>query len=156
MPLSIRVDWEDDRPPNHPWNEMVIYEIHTKGFTKLHPVVRRTFGERAPARGRAALEYLTSLGVTAVELLPVHHIIDRAFARSRSDELPGLLVDRFRAARAVCGNRDSWRQVREFMMVKAHRVGIEVSSTSSTTTPPKGTISGRCCRSRVDNPRITG
>src|SRR5437763_3987224 len=73
-------DWQDDRPPNHPWNEMVIYEVHTKGFTRLHSAVRDDLrGTYAGLASEPALEYLQRLGVTAVELLPVHHIIDEGF-----------------------------------------------------------------------------
>jgi isoamylase len=124
-------DWEDDRPPNHPWNEMVIYETHTKGFTKLHPVVREDL--RGTYAGLAAvppLEYLKSLGVTAVELLPVHHIIDESFLHGRGltnywgYSSIGFLAPH--ALYAATGTRGE--QVREFKgMVKAlHRAGIEV------------------------------
>ncbi len=52
-------DWEDDRPPNHPWNEMVIYEVHTKGYTKRHPDVRDDLrGTYAGLASEPALAYL--------------------------------------------------------------------------------------------------
>src|SRR5919112_1842149 len=77
-PLGAIVDsaftWGDDRPPRTPWQKKVIYEMHVKGFTKLHP------GIPEPMRGtyealttEAALDHLVKLGVTAVELMPVHH-----------------------------------------------------------------------------------
>src|SRR5439155_12689494 len=79
IPKCVVVDtsfeWEGDRPPATPWNEAVIYEAHVKGFTKLHPRVREDLrGTYAGLASPEALEYLASLGVTAVELLPVHHI----------------------------------------------------------------------------------
>jgi len=84
VPRSIvvdeRFDWEGDQPPRHPWNETVIYETHVKGFTKLHPHVPEELrGTYAGLGSPEAIEHLESLGVTAVELLPVHHIADEEF-----------------------------------------------------------------------------
>jgi isoamylase len=69
--------WGDDRRPNVPWHEMVIYEMHVRGFTMQHPDVP------APLRGTYAglatapvIDYLKQLGVTTVELLPVHTFVD--------------------------------------------------------------------------------
>jgi isoamylase len=124
-------DWEDDRPPNHPWNEMVIYEVHTKGFTRQHGAVREDLrGTYAGLASEPALEYLQNLGVTAVELLPVHHIIDEGFLHARGltnywgYSSIGYLAPH--ALYAATGTRGE--QVREFKgMVKAlHRAGIEV------------------------------
>ena len=73
--VDSRFDWGDDSPPSTPWEETFIYECHVKGLTRLHP------GVPEPLRGtylgliqEPILEHLESLGVTAVELLPVHHI----------------------------------------------------------------------------------
>jgi glycogen operon protein len=70
-------NWGDDRPPRTPWHETIIHELHVRGFTKLHS------GVPAPMRGtyaglatQPAVEYLRRLGVTAVELLPIHAFID--------------------------------------------------------------------------------
>jgi glycogen operon protein len=70
-------DWDGDRPPRVPWHYSILYEVHVKGFTARHP------GVPAPRRGTyaglaspAAIDHLLSLGVTAVELLPVHHHVD--------------------------------------------------------------------------------
>jgi isoamylase len=81
MPKCQVVDgafsWGDDRPPRVPWQDSVIYEMHVKGFTQLHPEVppqlRGTYGGLATA---PVIEYLKRLGVTAVELLPVHAFVD--------------------------------------------------------------------------------
>ena len=77
-PLAVVIDpaftWGDDRPPERPWHETIIYEVHVKGFTKLHPGVPEELrGTYAGLTSPAALEHLKSLGVTAVELLPVYH-----------------------------------------------------------------------------------
>jgi isoamylase len=124
-------DWGDDRPPDHPWHEMVIYEVHVKGFTQLSPEVREDLrGTYAGLASEPALAYLQSLGVTAVELLPVHHIIDEGFLHDRGltnywgYSSIGFLAPH--ALYAATGRRGE--QVREFKgMVKAlHAAGIEV------------------------------
>jgi isoamylase len=124
-------DWENDRRPNLPWNEMVIYEVHTKGYTKLHPSVREDLrGTYAGLASEPALEYFQSVGVTAVELLPVHHIIDESFLHDRRltnywgySSIGYLAPHALYAATGTHGE-----QVREFKgMVKAlHTAGIEV------------------------------
>jgi len=124
-------DWENDHRPNHPWNEMVIYEVHTKGYTKLHPAVREDLrGTYAGLASEPALEYFQSVGVTAVELLPVHHIIDESFLYDRGltnywgySSIGYLAPHALYAATGTHGE-----QVREFKgMVKAlHSAGIEV------------------------------
>jgi isoamylase len=67
-------DWQGDRAPATPWHETVIYEAHVKGFTKLHPdVPPKLRGTYAGLAHPAVIEHLQRLGVTAVELMPVHH-----------------------------------------------------------------------------------
>jgi glycogen operon protein len=80
-PLAQVVDqaftWGDDRRPNRPMHETLIYEMHVKGFTKLHPEVPEELrGSYAGLGSEPAIRHLTNLGVTAVELLPVHHRVD--------------------------------------------------------------------------------
>jgi len=69
--------WGDDRPPRTPWHDTIIYELHVKGFTRLHPEIpphlRGTYAGLASA---PAIEHLKRLGVTAVELMPVHFFVD--------------------------------------------------------------------------------
>lgn len=68
-------DWEDDRRPDTPWGETVIYEAHVKGLTKQFPDLEHAGTYRALADARV-IAYLCRLGVTAVELLPVHRHLD--------------------------------------------------------------------------------
>jgi isoamylase len=135
IPKCVVIDpsfeWEGDRRLETPWHETVIYEMHVKGFTKLREHVREDLrGTYAGLASEPALGYLTSLGVTAVELLPVHHIADESFLRERGltnywgYSSIGYLAPH--ALYAATGTRGE--QVREFKgMVKAlHRAGIEV------------------------------
>lgn len=69
--------WGDDKSPNTPWHDTIIYELHVKGFTNLltsiPPPLRGTYAGLATA---PAIEYLKRLGITAVELMPTHDFID--------------------------------------------------------------------------------
>ncbi len=124
-------DWEDDAPPRIPWHRTIIYELHVKGFTRLHPEVPEELrGTYAGLAHPAALSYLSSLGITAVELLPVHqftadrHLVDQGLMNFWGYNSIGFLAPDARyAATGVRG-----QQVAEFKgMVKAlHREGIEV------------------------------
>jgi glycogen operon protein len=125
-------DWEGDTPPRTPWNETVIYETHVKGFTKLHPAVRDDLrGTYAGLASEEALGSLTRLGVTAIELLPIHHIADESFLHERGltnywgYSSIGYLAPH--ASYAAATGRHG-EQLREFKgMVKAlHRAGVEV------------------------------
>jgi glycogen operon protein len=134
-PLAAVIDpaftWGDDRRPQTPWHDTVIYELHVKGFTHRHPQVP------APLRGTflglasdAALQHLTDLGVTAVELLPVHlhandrHLAARGLANYWGYNSIGYFVPDARFASA----RGRMAAVREFkVMVRAlHAAGLEV------------------------------
>jgi isoamylase len=80
IPKSIVIDpyfeWEGDRPLNIPWHETIIYELHVKGFTKLHPEVPSELrGTYAGLSNPSVIEYLRSLGITTVELMPIHHFV---------------------------------------------------------------------------------
>ncbi len=80
-PLASVIDpaftWGDDRPPHTPWHKTVIYELHVKGFTQLNPNIPEPLrGSYAGLASESAIKHLTDLGVTAVELLPVHHFLD--------------------------------------------------------------------------------
>src|SRR5262249_22689338 len=75
--LDTAFTWGDDRPPHTPWHKSLIYELHVKGFTMRHPgVPEKLRGTSAGLTSEAAVRRLTDLGVTAVELLPVHHHVN--------------------------------------------------------------------------------
>ncbi len=136
MPKCVVVDttfdWEGDRLPQIPWNETVIYETHVKGFTKLHPKVpKKLRGTYAGLAHPAAVKHLKSLGITAVELMPIHHFHAK----------PGYLVSKelknywgydslnyFAPYSGYSASGIEGQQVREFKeMVKSlHAEGMEV------------------------------
>ncbi len=135
IPKSIVVDtgfdWEGVEPPSTPLSSTVIYEVHVKGFTKGHPDVREDLrGTYAGLASEPAIAHLVDLGVTAVELLPVHHIADEGFLHGQGlTNYWGYSTLGFFAPHsgyAASGQRGE--QVSEFKgMVKAlHRAGIEV------------------------------
>ena len=81
MPKNRVVDsaftWGADKPPRIPWHDTIIYELHVKGFTMCHPdVPERLRGTYAGLASAPVIEYLTRLGVTSIELMPVHAFID--------------------------------------------------------------------------------
>lgn len=136
IPKSVVVDqnfdWEGDQLLRTPWHETIIYETHVKGFTKLHPDIPEELrGTYAGFAHPAAIEHLQRLGITAVELMPVHHFL----------AYPGHLKDRglknywgydsinyFAPYSGYSANSSLGGQVAEFKeMVKTlHRAGIEV------------------------------
>jgi glycogen operon protein len=135
IPRSVVVDrsfdWEDDRHPNTPLAESVIYELHVKGFTRLHPDVRDDLrGTYAGLASDEAIAHLRDLGVTAVELLPVHHIASEDFLHDRglTNYWGYSTIGYFAPHSAYAATGSDGEQVREFKgMVKAlHRAGIEV------------------------------
>ena len=124
-------EWEGDTLLRRRWDETVIYELHVKGFTERLPGVREELrGTYAGLASEAAISHLLDLGVTAVELLPIHHIADEHFLQARGltnywgYSTIGFLAPH--AGYAATGSRGE--QVTEFKgMVKAlHRAGIEV------------------------------
>ena len=135
LPKSVVVDpaftWGDDRQPRTPWHDTVIYEVHVKGFTARHPdVPRDKRGTYSGLASPAAVEHLQRLGVTAVELLPVHHSVTEQALRDRGltnywgyNSIGFFAPD---ARYSSVGGRGA--QVAEFKtMVKTlHQAGIEV------------------------------
>ncbi len=135
MPRCVVVDdefdWEDDRPPGRSRSETVLYEAHVKGQTKLHPGVPEELrGTYAGLAHPASLEHLTSLGVTAVELLPVHAFTHEPhLARMGMTNHWGYNTLGFHAPHAAyAAARDPQGVVDEVKgMVKLlHREGLEV------------------------------
>jgi glycogen operon protein len=134
MPKSVVVEaafsWGEDRPPQTPWSRTVIYECHVKGLTQLHPAVPPNL--RGTYLGLATdpvIDHLTALGVTAVELMPVHHFVDdrhlveRGLKNYWGYNSIGFFAPEVRYATAARGE-----QVSEFktMVKRLHRAGIEV------------------------------
>jgi isoamylase len=77
-PLAAVIDtaftWGDDHPPRIPWHKTVIYEVHVRGFTELHPdLPQRLRGTYAGLTSEITIAHFKQLGITAVELMPVHH-----------------------------------------------------------------------------------
>ncbi|MFE4539728.1 glycogen debranching protein GlgX [Streptomyces scopuliridis] len=124
-------EWADDRRPKTPWADSVIYELHVRGFTRLHPGVPEELrGTYAGLAHPAAIGHLRRLGVTAVELLPVHqfahedHLLRRGMRNYWGYNSIGYFAPH--AGYAASGTRG--QQVAEFKgMVRAlHAAGIEV------------------------------
>ncbi|MGI8692456.1 MAG: glycogen debranching protein GlgX [Geodermatophilaceae bacterium] len=124
-------DWHNDRAPRIPYSETVIYEAHVKGFTQQHPGIpedlRGTYGAIAHP---AAIEHLQRLGVTAIELMPVHQ-----FVQDHTLEQKGLsnywgynTIGFFAPHNAYSGAGQRGEQVAEFkgMVRTLHESGIEV------------------------------
>jgi glycogen operon protein len=135
-PKSVVVDnaftWEDDRPPRTAWNRTVIYETHVKGMTIRHPDVDPALrGTYLGLASEPVIEHLLSLGVTAVELLPVHHfVVDRHLAERGLTNYWGYNSIAFFAPdiRYASAGARYGQQVYEFktMVKKLHAAGIEV------------------------------
>ena len=134
-PLAVVIDpaftWGDDKPPRTPWHKTVIYEMHVKGFSKLHKgLPANVRGTYEALTTEMALEHLQRLGVTAVELMPVHyhaydrHLADRGLSNYWGYNTLSFFAPDIRYS-STSGADDS---VREFKrMVKAlHSAGLEV------------------------------
>ena len=134
-PLAAVVDpaftWGDDRAPRTPWHNTVIYELHVRGFSKLNrDIPEHLRGTYEALTTEPALDHFSRLGVTAIELMPVHH-----HARDRHLEQRGLTnywgynsFGYFAPERRLAASRSPAGAVREFKrMVRAlHNAGLEV------------------------------
>jgi glycogen operon protein len=135
IPKCVVVDqtfnWDNDRPPRHPLEDTIIYETHVRGFSRLweelEPEDRGTY---AGLGSTAAIKYFTKLGITAVELLPVHvhiddqHLLDRGLTNYWGYNSIAFLAPE--ATYSSWGSRGE--QVAEFkqMVKNLHSAGIEV------------------------------
>ena len=132
VPKSVVVNpafvWGGDLPPGTPFDRTVIYEVHVKGFTKLHPDVPEELrGTYAGLASGPAIDYLTGLGVTAVELLPVHqyvndrHLVERGLNNYWGYNTIGFFAPDVRYSA-------TGEPVSEFksMVKRLHDAGIEV------------------------------
>jgi isoamylase len=135
MPKSVVInpyfDWGNDRHPRTPWHETVIYEAHVKGFTRQHPGIPEGLrGTYAGLSHPAAIKHLRNLGITAIELLPVHQFVHDSLLIERSlrnywgyNSIGYLAAHNEYSSGGALG-----QQAQEFkQMVKTlHREGIEV------------------------------
>jgi isoamylase len=124
-------DWGDDRPPRRPYNESVIYEAHVRGLTMRHPHIPPELrGTYAGLAYPATIEHLLGLGVTAIELMPVHQFVhDHALIERGLRNYWGYnTIGFFAAHNAYSSSGQTGQQVGEFKaMVKSlHEAGIEV------------------------------
>lgn len=135
VPRSVVIDssfdWGDDRHPDTPWHVTAIYELHVKGFTKTHPDIPASLrGTYAGLAHPVAIEHLKALGITAVELMPVHqfihyaHLVEKGLRNYWGYSSIGYFAPHNEYAAAA----EPGQQVVEFkQMVKAlHAAGIEV------------------------------
>jgi glycogen operon protein len=131
MPKCRVVDtaftWGDDRPPRIPWHETIIYETHVKGFTKRHPGIPQALrGTYAGLASAPAIDHLKRLGVTAVELMPVHlfvddkHLVDRGLRNYWGYNSIGFFAPDMRYA--ATGSINEFKT----MVKRLHSAGLEV------------------------------
>ncbi|GEO04810.1 glycogen operon protein GlgX homolog [Adhaeribacter aerolatus] len=135
IPKSVVVDpnfdWEGDKPPKIPYYKSIIYETHVKGFTKLHPDIPEEIRGTYAALGHpVTINYLKELGITAIELMPVHQFVndsilqDKGLANYWGYNTIGYFAPDVRySSRGTLGE-----QVTEFkeMVKELHSAGIEV------------------------------
>ena len=129
--IDPRFDWGNDRRPHYPWHETIIYELHVKGFSRRKPdVPEQLRGTYAGLAHRASIGQFKRLGVTALELMPVHffledrHLLERGLSNYWGYNTLGF----FAPARKYAVSQGPSASVREFKsMVKAlHAAGLEV------------------------------
>jgi len=122
--------WGDDRSPKTPWHQTLIYELHVKGFTQRHPEVPEGLrGTYAGLASEPAIRHLKELGVTAVELMPIHHhVIDRHLMERGLANYWGYNTLSYFAPDMRYTSNEVPNAVQGFkMMVRAlHAAGIEV------------------------------
>ena len=135
MPRSVVVDdpfdWGDDRRPGYTWDDTVVYETHVRGITRLHPdVPDHEKGTYAGLAHPNVLAHLTTLGVTSIELLPVHHFLSEPFLKEsgRVNYWGYNSIGYFAPHAGYSSTGARGGQVSEFKrMVKAlHAAGLEV------------------------------
>jgi glycogen operon protein len=131
MPKCMVIDpaftWGRDRPTQRPWHETIIYEMHVRGFTMQHPdVPEEARGTFAGLSGAPVVQYLRDLGVTAVELLPVHAFVhDRHLTERRLRNYWGYNTIGFFAPHPDYLGRGGLGEVKIFVQIM-HDAGLEV------------------------------
>lgn len=135
MPKALLVqdtyDWEGDERPNTAWTDTVIYEAHVKGFTQQHPEIPEALrGTYAGMAHPAAIAHLQHLGVTAVELLPIHRFVDDEFLvkQGKRNYWGYNTLGYFAPEARYSADKEPGAEINEFRdMVKAfHAAGLEV------------------------------
>jgi len=135
IPKSVVIDpafdWEGDKSPGYPYYQSIIYETHVKGFTQLHPEIPDEIrGTYSAIAHPASIKYLKELGITAIELMPIHHFVNDSILQDKGltnywgyNSIGFFAPDVRYSSTGVLGE-----QVDEFKsMVKAlHKAGIEV------------------------------
>ncbi len=124
-------DWQDDRPPRRPYHESVIYEAHVKGLTMTHPDIPEDIrGTYAAAAHPALIDHLTALGITAIELMPVHQFVNDSglVDQGLSNYWGYNTIGFFAPQNTYSSSGQRGQQVLEFkaMVRELHRAGIEV------------------------------
>lgn len=135
IPKSVVVDnnfdWENDKKPKIPYEKSVIYELHVKGFTRLHPEIPENIrGTYAALAHPVTIRYLKELGITAVELMPVHQFVsdrllqDKGLSNYWGYNTIGFFAPDIRYSSGTAPGD----QIREFknMVKELHKAGIEV------------------------------
>jgi len=122
--------WRRDRPPKTPWHKTVIYETHVRGFTMRHPDVPPALrGTYAGLASKAAIRHFRRLGVTAVELMPIHHHVDdRHLVEKGLSNYWGYNTLTYFAPDTRFASASPADAVAEFrhMVRRLHRAGLEV------------------------------
>jgi glycogen operon protein len=165
VPRSVVVDpafdWGDDAGPGYGYADTIFYELHVKGFTRQHPAVPPDErGTYAGLAHDAVVEHLVTLGVTAVELLPVHHSVPEAFLVARGlTNYWGYNTIGFLAPHvgySAAGHRGQLGgQVAEFkaMVKRLHAAGLEVIlDVVFNHTAEAGPLGPSLCHRGLDNP----
>lgn len=129
--INSSFDWEGDKAPKIPYHKSIIYEAHVKGLTQTHPDIPENIrGTYSAIAHPVIIQYLKDLGITAIELMPVHHFVNDGFLREK-----GLVnywgyntIGFFAPDIKYSGSGNLGGQVAEFktMVKELHKAGIEV------------------------------
>ena len=124
-------DWENDKAPKIPYHQTIIYEAHVKGLTQLHPDIPEEIrGTYSAIAHPVIIQYLKDLGITAIELMPVHQFVNDGFLREKglSNYWGYNTIGFFAPEIKYSGSGHLGGQVAEFktMVKELHKAGIEI------------------------------